>query len=276
MGDALGSVRQMSNQAGAISLAQNYDPYGSVIASAGAVQTSYGFDGEATDSATGLVYLRSRFYAPDMGRFMSRDTWGGNTNQPMAFNLWNYTDANPINRGDPSGQCWATVPGSGDVPVWIPDGVTSYCPDRGGLDLGRMGTLPWGPTPADGGSYVGYGGAQLWDVYNGMSGCTRAWWLKSKPFDPYTLIGLMILQEASFSFKPEAKDPLNDTTPDANADTRANILVTVAATNLYDGRGQGDIHYKSWKCNPQTDGPVFVRSDELLGALFRGCSQLNQ
>jgi GH24 family phage-related lysozyme (muramidase) len=41
-----------------------------------------------------------------MGRFLTRDTWEGNYNQPMSYNLWNYTDSNPINRVDPSGHCF--------------------------------------------------------------------------------------------------------------------------------------------------------------------------
>ncbi len=103
LGDALGSVRQMTDATGTITLAQNYDPYGNPIISVGAAHTSYGFDGEATDAATGLVYLRSRFYAPSMGRFLNRDTWSGNANQPLSYNKWAYVYGNPINLSDPTG-----------------------------------------------------------------------------------------------------------------------------------------------------------------------------
>lgn len=42
-------------------------------------------------------------YAPGIGRFLTRDTWGGNANKPLSFNRWNYTYSNPINLTDPSG-----------------------------------------------------------------------------------------------------------------------------------------------------------------------------
>jgi uncharacterized protein RhaS with RHS repeats len=50
-----------------------------------------------------LLYLRARYYNPADGRFLSRDTWGGNYNSPQSLNRWNYTQSNPINYTDPSG-----------------------------------------------------------------------------------------------------------------------------------------------------------------------------
>jgi len=104
LGDALGSVRQLIGQTGAITYARAYDPYGVVTQTTGASQTAYGYTGEFTSS--NLVYLRSRMYSPGMGRFLTRDTWGGDVNNPMSLNRWNYTSANPINRVDPSGHCF--------------------------------------------------------------------------------------------------------------------------------------------------------------------------
>jgi YD repeat-containing protein len=60
LGDALGSVRQIANSAGEITLAKSYEPYGNVSQSSGTAQTIYGFTGESTD-ANGLVYLRARY-----------------------------------------------------------------------------------------------------------------------------------------------------------------------------------------------------------------------
>jgi YD repeat-containing protein len=48
LGDALGSVRQLSMTDGEISLAQSYDPYGTVISTGGTSSTPYGFTGETT------------------------------------------------------------------------------------------------------------------------------------------------------------------------------------------------------------------------------------
>ncbi|MDH5607033.1 MAG: hypothetical protein OEY93_09105, partial [Anaerolineae bacterium] len=103
LGDALGSVRQLSDAAGTVILAQNYAPYGSVISSFGTGASSYGFAGEWTD-ATGLQHLRARYMDPGTARFISRDTWGGDYNNPMSLNRWMYVMGNPVNYMDPSGK----------------------------------------------------------------------------------------------------------------------------------------------------------------------------
>jgi RHS repeat-associated protein len=72
-----------------------------VVSSSGAGETVYGYTGE--QQSGGLVHLRARDYASQLGRFTSRDTWEGNTKEPISFNLWLYADANPINFIDPTG-----------------------------------------------------------------------------------------------------------------------------------------------------------------------------
>lgn len=101
LGDALGSVRQLTNDSGAVTYASAYDPYGVTAQTYGASQTAYGYTGEYTSNE--LVYLRARHYAPGMGRFLTRDTWGGDASSPMSFNKWNYVEGNPINFTDPTG-----------------------------------------------------------------------------------------------------------------------------------------------------------------------------
>lgn len=61
LGDALGSVRQLTNNYGEVVLAKSYDPYGNTLQSLGTGETVYGFTGETTD-ANGLIYLRARYY----------------------------------------------------------------------------------------------------------------------------------------------------------------------------------------------------------------------
>ncbi len=101
--DALGSVRQIYNSSGQVIADKRYDPYGNVLAQNGAGTSNYGYTGEWTD-ATGLEYLRARYYAPTQGRFTTRDAWGGDPNAPMSYNAWNYTNGNPVNLTDPSGK----------------------------------------------------------------------------------------------------------------------------------------------------------------------------
>ncbi len=101
LGDALGSVRQLTNNSGAIIYASAYDPYGVTTQAYGASQTAYGYTGEFTSND--LVYLRARHYVPGMGRFLTRDMWGRDVNRPLSFNRWNYVQGNPVNFTDPSG-----------------------------------------------------------------------------------------------------------------------------------------------------------------------------
>jgi RHS repeat-associated protein len=100
--DALGSVRQLTDVDADVILAQSYEPFGGVMTSSGLGETIYSFTGEWADG-TGLMHLRARYYSPMQGRFITKDTWGGNYYSPLTLNQWNYVQANPIIYVDPSG-----------------------------------------------------------------------------------------------------------------------------------------------------------------------------
>jgi RHS repeat-associated protein len=120
LGDAIGSVRQMTDQAGALTFAQSYDPYGVVTFTDGTSETEFGFTGEQYAATTQLLYLRARYYNPMDGRFMSRDTWSGDVNNPLSLNRWNYSHSNPVNYTDSSGHsigCLGSVFSYGTIPV---------------------------------------------------------------------------------------------------------------------------------------------------------------
>ncbi len=92
--DTHGSVSALTNAQNEV-LAQNaYDAYG-----AGSVSplSPFGYCGEYTDSETGFVYLRNRYYDTQTGRFISED--------PIkdGDNWYAYCDSNPVNKIDPSG-----------------------------------------------------------------------------------------------------------------------------------------------------------------------------
>ena len=105
LADALGSVRQLADSAGWVQLSNVYEPFGEVLDDAGSIATSYGFTGEWTDSYIELVYLRSRYYSPGIGRFLTKDVWPGDSTRPLSLNGWNYAEGNPVNFADPSGRC---------------------------------------------------------------------------------------------------------------------------------------------------------------------------
>ena len=105
LGDALGSVRQLVNSSGNVTLAKSYAPYGETRSSVGSGTSIYSYTGEQQDSYIKLIYLRSRMYSPASGRFTTRDSWLGDYNRPLSLNRWNYVEGNPVNYTDPSGHC---------------------------------------------------------------------------------------------------------------------------------------------------------------------------
>jgi RHS repeat-associated protein len=100
--DRLGSIRAISDASGALTATYRTDEWGVPTATTGSAGQPFRFTGEPLD-ATGLVYLRARYYHPDLGRFMTRDTWPGVTVLPSSLHRVAYAANNPITHADPSG-----------------------------------------------------------------------------------------------------------------------------------------------------------------------------
>ncbi|MFB0537486.1 MAG: RHS repeat-associated core domain-containing protein [Anaerolineae bacterium] len=64
----------------------------------------YGYTGEHWDAATGLLYLRARWYDPATGRFLTRDPFPGLATLPTTQHPYVYVGNNPVNLADPSGE----------------------------------------------------------------------------------------------------------------------------------------------------------------------------
>ena len=102
LGDALGSVRQLADTTGAVTLTQSYAPYGDTVSSVGNGHSAYQYTGEIRD-ASRMTYLRARYLDSRTGRFISRDTWAGIIEKPLSLNRWNYGYSNPVQYTDPTG-----------------------------------------------------------------------------------------------------------------------------------------------------------------------------
>ena len=103
LADALGSVRQIADADGNVTLAESYEPYGSVLSSTGTASSIFGYAGEQVDTS-GLVYLRARYMQPTLGIFLARDPWSGEQMRPGSMNGFGYVEGNPVNRVDPTGR----------------------------------------------------------------------------------------------------------------------------------------------------------------------------
>jgi RHS repeat-associated protein len=70
--DGLGSVRQLVDTTGQIETNYAYDPFGVPLVG-GEVYNPYQFTGEAWDAEVELLYLRARYYQPEVGRSITKD-----------------------------------------------------------------------------------------------------------------------------------------------------------------------------------------------------------
>lgn len=61
------------------------------------------YTGGVYDENTGLYYLNVRYYNPETGRFISRDTYEGTSEEPNSLHLYLYCANDPVNYVDPSG-----------------------------------------------------------------------------------------------------------------------------------------------------------------------------
>jgi RHS repeat-associated protein len=107
--DALGSVRQETDAAGAVTAVREWSPYGEEV---GGAQAGLGFTGEWYDANVGLTYLRARWYDGMTGRFTTRDPIAGLLIQPQTQNPYPYALNTPLVLTDPSGEF-------SELPWWL-------------------------------------------------------------------------------------------------------------------------------------------------------------
>jgi RHS repeat-associated protein len=102
--DGLGSVRSLSDRKGMTRGLYAYDSFGKPLLSASPVDNDFQYTGEQVDDETGLIYLRSRYYDPEIGRFISRDPFAGFDTSTQSLNRYTYVQNNPVRYADPSGK----------------------------------------------------------------------------------------------------------------------------------------------------------------------------
>lgn len=108
--DLRGSTIALTDENGKITSRYGYSTYGQVTAENEETSFMYnGRDGVMKDS-NGLLYMRARYYMPDMMRFTSADKVKGTVMEPATLNRYAYVEGNPISKVDPSG--YSSQPGS--------------------------------------------------------------------------------------------------------------------------------------------------------------------
>jgi RHS repeat-associated protein len=104
LADALGSVRAISDPAGAVTGTAAFDAFGATTAQTGAT-SRFGFIGEMSDAAG--IYLRARTLDPATGLFLSTDPVRPGASGVVGYNQYSYVGNNPTTSTDPTGMLLA-------------------------------------------------------------------------------------------------------------------------------------------------------------------------
>ena len=127
-----GDVVRILNASGAEVVSYAYDAWGKVLSVSGSLSSTVGaanpfrYRGYYYDTETGWYYLNTRYYDPNVGRFLSPDTILGANSGLLGYNLYAYCNNNPVMFVDPSGMCYYRneyMPGYyniEDIPCWNP------------------------------------------------------------------------------------------------------------------------------------------------------------
>lgn len=99
--DHQGSIRQVVDSSGLVVNQYSYDSYGNFLERVESVAQIYGYTAREQDPESALLYYRSRFYDPRIGRFIQQDRIGFDGND---FNIYRYLQNNPLNDIDPEGE----------------------------------------------------------------------------------------------------------------------------------------------------------------------------
>ena len=92
-----------------------YGAWGDILSVTGTVADTIGqknplrYRGYYYDAETGFYYVSSRYYDPEIGRFINADGYVSTGQGVLGYNMFAYCGNNPINRKDPSGQGWITA-----------------------------------------------------------------------------------------------------------------------------------------------------------------------
>ena len=105
-----GDVMYLVDSSGNEVAAYDYDPYGKVITATGAMAeiNPLRYRGYYYDSETGFYYLQSRYYDPEICRFINGDKYSATATGFLGYNMFAYCNNNPIIAADYDGE-WLNI-----------------------------------------------------------------------------------------------------------------------------------------------------------------------
>ena len=102
--DIQGSTTSLVKEDGSADAIYQYTDFGeTIIHGDDQAKNEVCYTGGIYDQSTGLYYLNAWYYNPEDGRFMTEDTYRGDTTKSETGHLYVYCANNPVNYVDPSG-----------------------------------------------------------------------------------------------------------------------------------------------------------------------------
>ncbi len=116
MKSAQGDIIRILDDTGAVVVEYTYDTWGKIFSITGSQASTVGalnpyrYRSYRYDTETGLYYLNSRYYDPEVGRFINADGYAFPREQGiLGNNMFSYCGNNPVNRADPNGMFWQEI-----------------------------------------------------------------------------------------------------------------------------------------------------------------------
>ncbi len=107
--DSHGNVVQLTDQNGKVFKIYEYDSFGNEVNPDRRDANPFRYCGEYYDKETEEIYLRARYYQPTVGRFLTRDTYTGESDEPLSLHLYTYCGNDGVNAWDPDGNVWTSI-----------------------------------------------------------------------------------------------------------------------------------------------------------------------
>ena len=105
--NAQGDVVRIVDGSRSVVASYTYDPWGKIISSSGTLAdiNPLRYRGYYYDSETGFYYLQSRYYDPEIGRFINADSYAStDATGLLSTNMFAYCENDPVNKSDPTGE----------------------------------------------------------------------------------------------------------------------------------------------------------------------------
>ena len=107
--NAQNDIVKLIDKTGATVVEYTYDSWGKLLSTSGSLASTLGknnpfrYRGYVYDEETGFYYLQSRYYNPEVGRFISADVLLSTGQGVLGHNAYAYCLNNPLNMGDNCG-----------------------------------------------------------------------------------------------------------------------------------------------------------------------------